>query len=92
MFPTLVIYDEVIAKLGEHPDGEKAAKAFKEWRFRGHNKENWGWLDWYTNGIPPRPNGNGHGPPGRASPPDARATDWQAEARKYAPVVTEEEP
>jgi len=60
-YPKLIVYDEVISKLGERPDGPKAAGCYKEWILRGHNPIGWGWLDWYTNGIPAQ--GNGHGPP-----------------------------
>ena len=62
--PPVVVYDDLIATLGNTPDGAKLHNCFKEWCARGYKAENLGWaLDWYPNGIPGR-TGNGS----RASP------------------------
>jgi len=65
-YPAIEIYDEVIAALGDRPDGEKLANCFKAWIKRGYNRERVdGWLfDWYKNGVPEDVRANGKGSQG----------------------------
>jgi hypothetical protein len=83
-------YDPLIAVLGDTPDVERLKRCFEVWSLKGWRPTNYAWVtDWYVNGIPAQQNGHG----ARASPAkhDATAADWQAEARKFAPIIAEED-
>jgi len=52
-YPPIELYDEIIAILGEIPDGERLAECRREWVGRGYNANGWGWLrQWYKEGVP----------------------------------------
>jgi len=88
--PVKGAYGPLIAVLGDAPNGARLKECYEAWSIKGWKPTNYAWVtDWYAKGGPPASNGNGHGPP-RASPKDARTTDWQAEARKYAPIIEED--
>lgn len=52
-YPPKIIWDLVIAKLGECPDTQKLTAVYAEWCARGYNPQNYdGAMDWYKTGIP----------------------------------------
>lgn len=54
-YPRRILYDDIIAALGEHPDFPKAKACALEWAKRGYRADNHNWVfDWYVNGIPER--------------------------------------
>lgn len=54
-YPPVELYDEIIAILGETPDGSFLADCRREWVARGYNAHGWNWLrDWYKNGSIPQ--------------------------------------
>ncbi|NLS78918.1 MAG: hypothetical protein GXY76_16835 [Chloroflexi bacterium] len=60
-YPPRELWDEIIAAVGETPDDGRLAGCRREWVARGYNPQGWGWLlEWYREGIPKRPGGNGH--------------------------------
>lgn len=92
-YPKLILYEKIIALLGDHPDGKRVIECATECASRGWNVENLNtWLfDWYANGIPERSDGNGNGTqranrpddPGKrdASPHPAPRREWGAKNR-----------
>jgi hypothetical protein len=54
-YPPKILYDDLIAELGDRPDGKLFASVFKEWCKNGYNHSNYsGFLAWYKNGGAPQ--------------------------------------
>lgn len=53
-YPDKMLWDDLIAKLGDTIDTEKLALCRKEWLTRGFNPNALSWVDWYLTGIPTR--------------------------------------
>lgn len=78
-YPTKDLYDHVIEIVGDHPDVPLMRKCWVEWRTRGYQSENYGWIvDWYVNGIPER---GGNGKRSYESSTDQRARNLRENAK-----------
>ena len=63
-FPAKVLYDQVIAVLGDHPDLPRLRHCYQTWCARGYNPRSLTWLlEWYVAGATPP---QGRPPHGRA--------------------------
>jgi hypothetical protein len=76
--PPRVLFDKVIAQVGDKPDVARMKAAYEEWLSRGYKPVNMAWLfDWYVNGVP----SNGS----RASPgKDTKRVTREEELRRFA--------
>lgn len=84
--PPLELYDDILAILGDRPDGPLLAACRKEWMRRGYNGNGYGWLtDWYAQGGP-EPRGASAQP--RASP--EAADPWGPGGLRWSSELTGE--
>lgn len=61
-YPPKVLWDEIIALLGDAPDTERVRTFYRTWIARGYNPNSWMWLlDWFKRGEIPPPGANGSG-------------------------------
>lgn len=89
IYPSLDVYDPIIAALGDQPALERLRSCWTAWRLKGFRPTNFAWVtEWYVTGIPSQNNHTREAKPGTAG--TRRPAEDPAEAARLAQLVKDE--